>query len=65
LCGTILNRQKLVYCEVCGATIGPSKYLDYIRKRVASRTPVTEDRPVCEKCAREGRHKHSLPVSNL
>ena len=48
-----------------GATIGPAKYLDYIRKRVASGLPATEDRPVCEKCARAGRQMKSLPVSNL
>jgi NADPH-dependent glutamate synthase beta subunit-like oxidoreductase len=65
LCGTILNRQKLICCEECGATIGPAKYLDYIRKRVASGVPATEARPVCEKCARKGRHVSSLPVSNL
>jgi hypothetical protein len=65
LCGTILNRQKLVYCQECGATIGPLKYLEYIRKRVAPKAPVMGGSPVCEKCAREGKLRAALPVSNL
>jgi ferredoxin len=37
LCGTILNRQKLVFCSSCGKAMGPKKYLDFIRnKRVKS-----------------------------
>jgi hypothetical protein len=39
LCGTILNRQKLVYCTVCGKAMGPKKYLDYINQRVKSDGP--------------------------
>jgi NADPH-dependent glutamate synthase beta subunit-like oxidoreductase len=65
LCGTILNRQKLVFCGECGAAMGPSKYLDYIRERVAGKTPAMDDRPVCEKCARQGKRIHRIPVSNL
>ena len=34
LCGTILNRQKLVLCSDCGAVIGPARYLDYIGERL-------------------------------
>jgi len=32
LCGTILNRQRLVYCEKCGAAIGPANILIILRK---------------------------------
>lgn len=64
-CGTILNRQKLVYCQACGATIGPEKYLNYIRERVSARTPMTVGEPVCDQCARAGKHTRKLPVSNL
>jgi len=65
LCGTILNRQKLVNCQTCGATIGSEKYLDYIRARVASQAPVSTGGPVCDKCARAGKRTRKLPVSNL
>jgi NADPH-dependent glutamate synthase beta subunit-like oxidoreductase len=53
LCGTILNRQKLVNCESCGAVIGPAKYLDYIRRKVKAVTQVAGDRTLCEVCARK------------
>jgi ferredoxin len=53
LCGTILNRQKLVYCEKCGAIIGPAKYLDYIKKRFDKAGQVTADHAVCDACARK------------
>ena len=65
LCGTILNRQKLVFCPECGATIGPEKYLDYIRARVAGQAPVADGGPVCEKCARKGKRIRKLPASNI
>ena len=53
LCGTILNRQKLVYCESCGAAIGPAKYLDYIRRKVKAVSQVASDRNLCEVCTRK------------
>ena len=53
LCGTILNRQKLVYCEECGAVIGPAKYLDYIEKRFQQADQIKSGHVVCEKCARK------------
>lgn len=52
LCGTILNRQKLVFCSSCGKAMGPMKYLDYIRKRTKSVTQLPEDALVCDSCAR-------------
>ncbi|MGA6927523.1 MAG: FAD-dependent oxidoreductase [Desulfosarcina sp.] len=52
LCGTILNRQKLVFCSSCGKAMGPMKYLDYIRKRTKSVTQVPEDALICDNCAR-------------
>ena len=52
LCGTILNRQKLVFCSSCGKAMGPMKYLDYIRKRTKSVTQVPESERICDNCAR-------------
>jgi len=65
LCGTILNRQKLVYCESCGAVMGPAKYLDYIRKKIGGVAQVTSDHTLCEKCARKGQAKIVVPPSNI
>jgi NADPH-dependent glutamate synthase beta subunit-like oxidoreductase len=52
LCGTILNRQKLVFCSSCGKAMGPKKYLDFINKRVKSVGQMSADALVCEDCAR-------------
>ncbi|MFO7713219.1 FAD-dependent oxidoreductase [Desulfosarcina sp.] len=52
LCGTILNRQKLVFCNSCGKAMGPMKYLDYIRKRTQSVTQAPEGALICDSCAR-------------
>ena len=53
LCGTILNRQKLVFCDSCGKAMGPRKYIDFINKRVKSVGKVSEQVMVCEDCARK------------
>ena len=52
LCGTILNRQKLVFCSSCGKAMGPKKYLDFINKRVRLVGQMSADTLVCEDCAR-------------
>jgi hypothetical protein len=53
MCGTILNRQKLLYCESCGAVIGPARYLDFISGRLNTLTPKTGKEKLCETCARK------------
>lgn len=54
LCGTVLNRQKLVFCDTCGKAIGPGKYLDYISNRVKSVGVETESTVLrCEACSRK------------
>jgi NADPH-dependent glutamate synthase beta subunit-like oxidoreductase len=57
LCGTILNRQKLVYCENCSAVLGPARYLDFVRRRTESVTRITSDRKLCEVCTRKSTAK--------
>ncbi|HSO20044.1 MAG TPA: FAD-dependent oxidoreductase [Desulfosarcina sp.] len=52
LCGTILNRQKLVLCGSCGKAMGPKKYLDFINKRVKSVVRMPTGELICESCAR-------------
>ena len=52
LCGTILNRQKLVFCSACGKAMGPKKYFDFINKRVKAMGQMTGEQILCEECAR-------------
>jgi NADPH-dependent glutamate synthase beta subunit-like oxidoreductase len=52
-CGTILNRQKLLYCDSCGAVIGPARYHDYVTRRLGTLTPKTGKQKLCEVCARK------------
>jgi ferredoxin len=59
LCGTILNRKKLLYCEMCGAVLGPARYLDFVKKRTKSVTRVAADRHLCDLCARKSTAKFS------
>ena len=53
LCGTILNRQKLIHCESCGAVLGPEQYLDFVQKRTSDVARVTDERRVCDACSRK------------
>jgi len=53
LCGTILNRQKLLDCESCGAVMGPARYLDFVQKRTNEVARIADDRRLCDACARK------------
>jgi NADPH-dependent glutamate synthase beta subunit-like oxidoreductase len=64
-CGTILNRQKLEHCEVCGAVLGPPRYLEFLQKRTEGVSPVVADRRLCHACARRHAaraHSENSPV---
>ncbi len=52
LCGTVLNRQKLLHCENCGAVMGPARYLEFIRHKTRAVIEFSDIRPVCDVCAR-------------
>jgi putative selenate reductase YgfK subunit len=65
LCGTILNRQKLVYCEQCGTVIGPAKYLDYVKKMTGGVARVATGHTLCNVCARKGVVKQVVPPSHI
>jgi putative selenate reductase YgfK subunit len=52
LCGTVLNRLKLEYCDICGAVLGPARYHDYIMRRVREISPSLVGRRICLECAR-------------
>ncbi len=53
ICGTILNRLKLEYCEMCGTVLGPAKYHDYISKRINNIAKVADGRILCVACSRK------------
>ncbi|MFC1884898.1 NAD(P)-binding protein, partial [Thermodesulfobacteriota bacterium] len=53
LCGTILNRLKVEYCDVCGAVIGPERYHDYVYKRIRETAAINKGRNFCLECARK------------
>ncbi len=53
ICGTVLNRQKLEFCESCGTVLGPAKYLDYIDKRISEKTTSSGDLHLCLNCSRQ------------
>jgi Fe-S-cluster-containing hydrogenase component 2 len=59
LCGTLLNRKKLLYCQNCGAVLGPARYLDFVQKRTDTVARVADDRRLCEVCARKSTAKFS------
>ena len=65
LCGTILNRLKLEYCESCGAVLGPARYHDFISRRTRDLATVSTEDRLCVKCTRTsaaGRQaEHSAP----
>lgn len=52
LCGTVLNRLQLEYCEVCGAVLGPARYHDFIMQRVREISPALVGKRICLDCAR-------------
>lgn len=63
LCGTVLNRLQLEYCEICGAVLGPARYHDYIIKRVRDISPEMSNRRVCLECARKQSGGHHAEIS--
>ncbi len=50
--GTILQRERLERCQGCGDYLGPSRYLDFVRKRTSGLAQAFAGRLLCEKCAR-------------
>ena len=63
LCGTILNRQKLLTCEDCGAVLGPARYMEFVRKRTKTVARAAGARALCDACSRHSSAK--LTTDNL
>jgi len=54
LCGTILNRQKLLYCDSCNAVLGPAKYLDYVQNKTVHVAKASNQKGrLCSACLRK------------
>ena len=62
LCGTILNRQKLLHCENCGAIMGPRRYVEFIRKRISPKGAKAEQSMLCDACLRKKTAGYSAEV---
>jgi len=65
LCGTLLNRKKLLYCDSCSAVLGPARYLDFVRKRTTQVAKIADDRRLCEACARKSKARRSVEDAPL
>jgi NADPH-dependent glutamate synthase beta subunit-like oxidoreductase len=57
ICGTILSRQPLVFCDTCGTVIGTKRYLDFIANRVKTIAAISSTEGVqCDTCSRRKGH---------
>ncbi len=65
LCGTVLNREALLYCDGCGEVMGPARYLEFVRKRTHTVAEKIEDRRLCETCARHSTAKRSVEDARI
>jgi putative selenate reductase YgfK subunit len=62
-CGTILNRLKLELCDQCGEVIGPTRYHDYITKRISGVAAGKTGRILCVNCARKAGAEHHAEIT--
>lgn len=65
LCGTILNKLELEYCDRCKKVLGPARYHDFIALRTRGISTALADARLCVECARKlsaQRHVDSQPV---
>ena len=53
LCGTVLCREKLEYCDRCRVVLGPARYLEYVKKRTSGIQETIADGLLCEQCFRK------------
>ncbi len=53
LCGIILNKQAIQYCEECNAILPSVEYLQFISKKTGNVTKVSDNRLLCNACQRK------------
>ena len=63
LCGAVLNRLPLEYCDSCGAVLGPARYHDYITQRTRELASQSGDERLCVKCARAAAARQHAEVA--
>ena len=60
LCGTVLNSQKIQYCEACGAKLGSVEYIRFISDKTRGIAPAAGHGRLCQDCQRKkGGHASS------
>ena len=52
LCGTILNRQKIQYCDECNTVLPSIEYLQFISQKTENISQKIDDRLLCNNCQR-------------
>ncbi len=62
LCGTILNKQKMQYCEECNAVLPSVEYMQYIADKTGSMIRKTDKRLLCDVCQRKISAAVNIPV---
>ena len=60
ICGTVLNRKKLLHCQSCGAALGPARYLDFVQKRTNQVARIADGQRLCDACARKASVRHRV-----
>lgn len=63
LSGTILQRERLERCQSCGVSLGPARYLDYVRKRTEGVAQAFAGRLLCDTCARKATAESKSGIS--
>jgi len=53
ICGTILNKQEIQYCEACNAVLPSAEYMQYISDKTNNMTKKTDNRLLCNSCQRK------------
>ncbi len=53
LCGTILNKQDIQYCEECHAVLPSTEYLQFLSNKTVNVAKTTEGRLLCSTCQRK------------
>ncbi|MCP4719605.1 MAG: FAD-dependent oxidoreductase, partial [Desulfobacteraceae bacterium] len=53
LCGTILNKQEIQYCEKCNAVLPSMEYMQFISQKTGNVTKKADNRLLCNNCQRK------------
>jgi len=53
LCGTILNKQTIQYCDECSAVLPSNEYMQFIAEKTGKITKVLDNRLLCTDCQRK------------